>query len=141
MNQGKEDEEHITESIAKLIEGKNFAFVSTLMKDGSPQVTPTWIDIEDRNILLINTAEGRLKHKNISRDPRVAISVTEHDNPYHMVTVRGRVVEQTNAGADEHIDKLAKKYLGVEKYPMRSPGEKRILLKIKPEKVFYQPPR
>src|SRR5919109_3274423 len=120
MNQGKEDEEHITEPIAKLIEGKNFAFVSTLMKDGSPQVTPTWIDIEDRNILLINTAEGRLKHKNISRDPRVAISVTEHNNPYHMVAVRGRVVEQTNAGADEHIDKLAQKYLGVEKYPMRS---------------------
>src|SRR5918999_6384237 len=86
----------ITEPITQLLKGKNFAFVSTLMKDGSPQVTPTWIDIEDRNILLINTAEGRLKHKNISRDPRVAISVTEHNNPYHMVAVRGRVVEQTN---------------------------------------------
>jgi PPOX class probable F420-dependent enzyme len=141
MNQGKDDEAHITEPIAKLIEGKNFAFISTLMKDGSPQVTPTWIDIENRNILLINTAEGRLKHKNISRDPRVAISVIEHNNPYHMVAIRGRVVEQTNANADANIDKLAKKYLGVEKYPFRSPGEKRILLKIRPEKVFYQPPR
>jgi hypothetical protein len=97
--------------------------------------------MENRNILLINTAEGRLKHKNISRDPRVAISVIEHNNPYHMAAIRGRVVEQTNAGADANIDKLAKKYLGVEKYPGRAPGEKRILLKIRPEKVFYQPPR
>ena len=141
MNQGKVDDKQMTEPIAKLIEGKNFAFISTLMKDGSPQVTPTWIDIENRNILLINTAERRLKHKNVSRDPRVAISVVEHNNPYHMVAIRGRVVEQTNASANEHIDKLAKKYLGMEKYPFHSPEEKRIILKIKPEKVFYQPPR
>ena len=141
MSQGNENNEHITEPIAKLIEGKNFAFVSTLMNDGSPQVTPTWIDIENRKILLINTAEGRLKHKNILRDPRVAISVTEQNNPYHMLAIRGRVVEQTNAGADEHIDKLAKKYLGLEKYPLRSPEETRVILKIMPEKVFYQPPR
>jgi PPOX class probable F420-dependent enzyme len=141
MSQSKEDDNLITEPIAKLIEGKNFAFIATLMKDGSPQATPTWIDIDNRNTLLINTAEGRLKQKNISRDPRVSISIIEHSNPYHMVTIRGRVIEQTNAGADEHIDKLAKKYLGLEKYPMRSAQEKRIILKIKPEKVFYQPPR
>ena len=141
MSQIKEDDKQITEPIAKLIEGKNFAFISTLMKDGSPQATPTWIDIENRKTLLINTAEGRQKQKNISRDPRVAISIIEHNNPYHMVMIRGRVIEQTNAGADEHIDKLAKKYLGLEKYPMRSSEEKRIILKIKPEKVFYQPPR
>ncbi len=141
MSQSKEDDNLITEPIAKLIEGKNFAFLATIMKDGSPQATPTWIDIDNRKTLLINTAEGRLKQKNISRDPRVSISVMEHSNPYHMVTIRGRVVEQTNVGADEHIDKLAKKYLGVEKYPLRSAQEKRIILKIKPEKVFYQPPR
>jgi len=141
MSQIKEDDKQITEPIAKLIEGKNFAFISTLMKDGSPQATPTWIDIENRKTLLINTAEGRQKQKNISRDARVAISIIEHNNPYHMVMIRGRVIEQTNAGADEHIDKLAKKYLGLEKYPMRSSEEKRIILKIKPEKVFYQPPR
>ena len=141
MSQSKEDDNLITEPIAKLIEGKNFAFLATIMKDGSPQATPTWIDIDNRKTLLINTAEGRLKQKNISRDPRVSISVMEHSNPYHMVTIRGRVVEQTNVGADEHIDKLAKKYLGAEKYPMRSAQEKRIILKIKPEKVFYQPPR
>jgi PPOX class probable F420-dependent enzyme len=130
----------ITEPIAKLFEGKNFAFVATLMKDGWPQITPTWVDLEDGRIL-VNTAEGRLKQKNISRDDRIAISVVDQNNPYHMVTIRGRVVEQTKEGADEHIDKLAKKYLGLDKYPLRSPDEKRIILKIKPERVHYQPPQ
>lgn len=130
----------ITEPIAKLLEGRNFAFVATLMKDGWPQITPTWVDLENGKIL-VNTAEGRLKQKNISRDDRTAISVTDQNNPYHMVTVRGRVVEQTTEGADEHIDKLARKYLGVDKYPLRSPNEKRIILKIKPERVYYQPPQ
>jgi len=131
----------LTEPMSKLFQGKNFAFVSTLMKDGSPQVTPTWVDIEDGNII-VNTAEGRLKHKNISRDPRIAVCVIDQNNPYHMVTVRGRVVEQTTESADEHIDKLAKKYLGVDKYPGQKdyPGQKRIIIKIKPERVSYQPP-
>ncbi len=129
----------ITEPMSKLFRGKNFAFVSTLMEDGSPQVTPTWVDIENGNII-VNTAEGRVKHKNISRDPRIAICVIDQNNPYHMVTVRGRVVEQTNEGADRHVDKLTKKYLGVDKYPLRSPNEKRIIIKIKPERVSYQPP-
>jgi PPOX class probable F420-dependent enzyme len=128
----------ITEPIAKLFEGKNFAFVATLMKDGWPQITPTWVDLEDGRIL-VNTAEGRLKQKNISRDDRIAISVADQNNPYHMVTIRGRVVEQSKEGADVHIDKLAKKYLGVNEYPLRSPYEKRIILKIKPERVHYQP--
>ena len=130
----------ITEPISKLFEGKNFAFVATLMKDGWPQITPTWVDLEDGRIL-VNTAEGRLKQKNISRDDRIAISVIDQNNPYHMVTIRGRVVEQTKEGADEHIDKLAKKYLGADKYPLRSPDENRIILKIKPERVYYQPPQ
>ena len=134
------DTNQITEPVAKLLEGKNLAFVATLMKDGWPQITPTWVDIEGGKIL-VNTAEGRLKQKNVSRDHRIAISVADQNNPYHMVTVRGRVVEQTNEGADEHVDKLAKKYLGVEKYPLRSPNEKRIIIKIKPERIHYQPPR
>ena len=133
------DTNQITEPVAKLLEGKNLAFVATLMKDGWPQITPTWVDIEGGQIL-VNTAEGRLKQKNISRDGRIAISIADQNNPYHMVTVRGRVVEQTNEGADEHVDKLAKKYLGVEKYPLRSPNEKRIIIKIKPERIHYQPP-
>jgi PPOX class probable F420-dependent enzyme len=134
------DSNQITEPVAKLLEGRNLAFVATLMKDGWPQITPTWVDVQDGKIL-VNTAEGRLKQKNISRDDRIAISVSDQNNPYHMVTVRGRVVEQTNEGADEHVDKLAKKYLGVEKYPLHSPNEKRIIIKIKPERIHYQPPR
>jgi PPOX class probable F420-dependent enzyme len=132
----KSQTNQITEPVAKLLLDKNFAFISTLMSDGSPQVTPTWIDIED-GVILYNTAEGRIKHKNISRDPRVAVSVIDHNNPYNMVSIRGIAIEQTNEGADEHIDKLAKKYLGVDKYPMRSPNEKRIIVKIKPEKISH----
>lgn len=92
-------------------------------------------------MILVNTAEGRVKHRNVSRDPRVAISVVDNANPYEMVTVRGKVVELTRSGADEHIDKMAKKYLGMDKYPSKMPGEQRILLKIEPEKVFHQKPR
>jgi PPOX class probable F420-dependent enzyme len=133
----------ITEPVAKLFQDKNFSFVSTLMKDGSPQITPTWVDIEENgeHNILINTAEGRIKHKNLSRDPRLAISVMNRNNPYEMVTIRGKVIEQIRLNAaEEHINKLAKKYLDVDKYPGRSPGEKRVILKVKPEKIFYQPP-
>lgn len=130
-----------SEPVRRLFQNKNFGFLSTLMPDGSPQVTPTWVDIDNGHII-VNTAEGRVKHKNVSRDPRVAVSVADQTNPYNMVTVRGRVVEQTTRGAEEHIDKMAKKYLGMDKYPGRAPGEKRLILKIKPDKVFYQtPPR
>lgn len=131
----------ITEPIIQLLKGKNFAYISTLMDDGSPQVTPTWIDIdEDGNSILINTAEGRVKQKNVSRDPRVAISISDQNNPYNMATIRGKVIEQIKEGADEHTDKLAKKYLGMDKYPYRSAKEIRVILKIKPEKVFHQQP-
>jgi PPOX class probable F420-dependent enzyme len=123
--------------IRKLFEDKNFVFLSSLMKDGSPHVTPTWADIENGNIL-INTAIGRIKQKNISRDPRVALAIADQNNPYDMVTIRGKVIEQISGDtAEEHIDKLAKKYIGKDKYPGRSPGEKRILLKIKPERIFF----
>jgi len=123
--------------IRKLFEDKNFVFLSSLMKDGSPHVTPTWADIENGNIL-INTAIGRIKQKNISRDPRVALAIADQNNPYDMVTIRGKVIEQISGDtAEEHIDKLAKKYIGKDKYPGRSLGEKRILLKIKPERIFH----
>ena len=129
----------IDDSTIQLLTGKNFAFVSTLMKDGSPQITPTWIDF-DGNTILINTAEGRTKQKNVSRDQRVAISIVDQNNPYHMVTIRGKVTEQTSNGADDHIDKLAKRYLGVDKYPFRSPTEKRVIIKVAPENVFHMQP-
>jgi PPOX class probable F420-dependent enzyme len=139
----------LTEPIVKFFRGKNFGFLGTVNKDGSPQVTPTWIDIIEKEenkdghekIILINTAMDRLKQKNVSRDPRVSISMVDEDNPYSMVTIKGRVVEQTTDGADEHIDKLAKRYLNADRYPAHSPTVKRIILKVKPEKIFYLPPR
>ena len=122
--------------IKNLFDGKNFAFLSTLMKDGAPQVTPVWIDIEDGNIL-VNTALGRVKQRNVSRDPRVALSIIDQNNQYDMVTIRGEVIEQITGGkAEEHIDRLAKKYIEKDKYPWRSKTEKRVILKIKPGKVF-----
>ncbi|HET8848231.1 MAG TPA: PPOX class F420-dependent oxidoreductase [Nitrososphaeraceae archaeon] len=123
--------------IREIFERKNFAFLSSLMKDGSPHVTPTWVDIEDDNIL-INTALGRIKQMNITRDPRIALSIIDQDNQYEMVTVRGKVTEQiTGDVAEKHIDKLARKYTDMDKYPRRSEGEQRVILKIKPEKIFH----
>jgi PPOX class probable F420-dependent enzyme len=126
-------------SIAELFEGKNFAFLATLMKGGTPHVTPTWVDIDrSNNTILINTAKGRVKHKNISRDPRVGVSVVDFSNPYHMVSVRGKVIEQINGKeADDHIDKMAKKYMDKDKYPGRALGEERLLLRIKPQHVAH----
>lgn len=125
--------------VEKLFTGKNFAFIATMMQDSAPQVTPVWVDY-DKGSILINTAEGRTKTRNVARDPRVAVSVADSTNPYVHASIRGRVIERTTQGADEHIDKMAKKYLDVEKYPFRAPGEKRVLLKIKPEAVsFFSP--
>ena len=129
----------ITPEIEKFFAGKNFAYFATLMKDGSPHVAPTWIDY-DGKMILINTAAGRVKENNVKHDKRVAISVSDNSNPYEMITIRGTVEEITDKDADEHIDKLAKRYLGLDKYPFRSPTEKRIILKILPEKVFHQKP-
>ncbi len=130
----------ITPEIAKLFQGKNFASLATLMNDGSPHVAPIWVDL-DGDIILINTAVGRVKEKNIRRDNRIALSVYDQEDPYNMVSVRGKVIELITEGADEHIDKLAKKYFGVDKYPFRSPDEQRIILKIQPEKIHHQQPR
>lgn len=129
----------LTENDKSLFLGKNFAFIATLMKDGSPQITPTWVDIEGDSII-INTAEGRVKQKNVERDKRVAVSIVDSANPYNMVTVRGKVTEQVTKGADSHIDKMAKKYLGMDKYPYRTPTEKRVILKIHADKVFHMVP-
>jgi PPOX class probable F420-dependent enzyme len=124
-------------AIRRLFEGKNLVFIASLMKDGSPQVTPTWVDIEDGTIL-INTAVGRTKQKNVSRDQRVALAIVDQDNQFDMVTVRGKVVEQIKGKeSEDHADKLTKKYLGIDRYIRRAPDEERILLKIKPEKIFH----
>ncbi|CAN5785235.1 PPOX class F420-dependent oxidoreductase [soil metagenome] len=113
----------------------NFGHLATLEPDGSPQVTPVWIDVDDEHIL-VNTAKGRKKVRNVERDPRVSVEVVEQENPYSMLSVQGKVVGMTTEGADEHIDAMAKKYLGQDTYPFRQPGEERLIMKIQPEKVI-----
>lgn len=123
----------IPESHLDLFKKKAFAHLATLMPDGKPQTTPVWVDYDGRHVI-INTAEGRLKDKNMQRDGRVALSITDPDNPYRYLEVRGRVSERTHKGADAHIDAMALKYLGKEKYPFRQPGEVRVLYKVLPER-------
>lgn len=126
------------EKAVRLFQGKNLVHIATIMKDGSPQVSPVWADYDD-GYILINTAEGRVKHKNVLRDPRVSVSVVSNDNFLDMATIRGKV-EQIIPDADyKHADKLTRQYLGRQHYPFKQPGEKRIIFKIKPEKVFIMP--
>jgi PPOX class probable F420-dependent enzyme len=111
-----------------------FVHLSTLMPDGSPHTSPVWVDVEGDDIL-VNSAQGRVKDKNMRRDPRVAISLTDPNNPYKALTVRGKVKNVTTQGADDHIDRMAKKYLGKDKYPFRQPGEVRVIYRIEPQIV------
>ena len=123
----------IPQSHLDLLTKKSMAHLVTLLPDGKPQSTPVWVDYDGKYVL-INTAVGRLKDKNMQRDPRVAFSITDPENPYRYLEVRGRVVERTQAGADQHIDALAKRYLGQDKYPFRQPGEERVIFKVQPER-------
>ena len=126
----------LTDSARKLLEGKNLLYLTTVNPDGSPQITPVWVDTDGQNVL-VNTAVGRVKQKNVTRDPRVALALNTPTDFYDVALIRGRVVEQiTGAAADKHIDKLAKKYLGKDTYPWRNPKEKRVLLKIQPDRVI-----
>ncbi len=111
-----------------------FANLGTIMPDGSPQVTPVWCNFDGTNIW-INSAKGRVKDKNMRRNRKVALSIQDPDNAYRHLSLQGQVVEITEQGADDHIDKLTKKYLGKDKYPFRGPGEVRVIYKIRPEKV------
>ena len=117
-----------------ILEKSNFAHIATLMKDGSPQVTPVWIDIDGENILF-NTAEGRQKDRNLKRDSRVALSVHDNANPYRYIQIRGKVTGHSTNGADAHIDKLAKKYMNLDAYPYRNSAEQRVIYTIQPEHV------
>jgi PPOX class probable F420-dependent enzyme len=112
-----------------LFQKKAFGSFTTLMPDGDPQTTPVWVDHRDGEVW-VNSAVGRQKDRNVKRDPRVAIAIIDPDNPYRYVEVRGRVREITQDGADAHIDAMAKKYLGKDKYPFRQPGEQRVIYKI-----------
>ena len=124
--------------VIELFEGPNLVFIATIMKDGSPQVSPVWADYENDHVL-VNTAEGRIKHKNVLHDSRVAISVVAKDNPLDMTTIRGKVVELIPDYDYKHADRLTLQYMGRDHYPFKREDEKRIILKIKPERVFLLP--
>jgi PPOX class probable F420-dependent enzyme len=122
----------VPETYKDLFEKQAFANLATLMPDGSPQVTPVWCDFDGKNVI-VNSAKGRQKDKNLRRDARVALAISDPQNPYRYLEVRGKVVDITENGADAHIDKMAKKYLGKDKYPFSQPGEVRVMYKILPE--------
>jgi len=127
----------IPEQYRDLFQKKAFAHLATVNTDGSPQVTPVWVDFDGTHIRF-NTAKGRVKERNVRRAPRVALAIMDPENPYRYLRVSGRVVDVTEQGADQHIDALAKKYLGKDRYPYRQPGEVRMLYKILPERVAGQ---
>jgi len=112
-----------------LLRGKNFASLATSMADGSPQASIVWIDV-DGDTILVNTAEGRTKTENMRRDPHVAVCLYAADDPYHQLMVRGHVTDFVHAGADAHIDKLAKKYTGAEIYEGHRPDQQRVIVHI-----------
>jgi PPOX class probable F420-dependent enzyme len=126
--------EQIPEAFKDILQKRGYAHLATLMKDGSPQVTPVWYDFDGTHVR-INTAKGRLKDKNMRRDKQVALSIQDPDNPYRYLAIRGDIDEITEYGADAHIDSLAKKYLGKDRYPFRAPEEVRVIYKIRPQKV------
>ena len=125
----------LSERDRRILEAPNFASIATAMPDGSPHVSTVWIDVDGDDVL-VNTAEGLVKTANVRRDPRVSISVTDQQqDPYEQVVIHGAVVDVTSVGADEHIDRLARKYLGVDEYPWRESGERRLILRIRPQRV------
>ena len=125
----------LTDDQKKLVtESKSFIHLATINKDGSPQVSPVWVDF-DGACVIVNSEQKRRKVRNIKRDPRVALSVTDPENSYHYIEIRGRVVGITPEGAAAHIDKMAKKYMGLDKYPYNKPDDVRVIIKIEPEHV------
>jgi PPOX class probable F420-dependent enzyme len=126
--------EIIPEKYLDLFKKPAFANLGTIMRDGSPQVTPVWVDYDGKYVR-VNSALGRVKDKNMRRDPRVSLSIQDPDNPYRYLEIRGKVAEITQNGADDHINKLSQKYLGKPQYPYRQPGEVRVTYKIEPQKI------
>lgn len=126
--------EIIPEKYLDLFKKPAFASLGTVMRDGSPQVTPVWVDFDGKHVR-VNSALGRVKDKNMRRDPRVSLSIQDPENPYRYLEIRGKVEEITQSGADDHINKLSQKYLGKPEYPFRKPGEVRVVYKITPQKI------
>jgi PPOX class probable F420-dependent enzyme len=123
----------LPQSVKKILEDKAYGHVITTNQDGRPQVTMVWLDV-DGDEVLFNTAEGRLKPSNLRRDPRVTVSVQDRNDPQAYMTIHGKA-SVSETGADAHIDKLAKRFLGADKYPFRRPGEKRLVVRIKPDRI------
>lgn len=121
----------------ELLEARNFVHIGTIEEDGRPYVVPVWFDL-DGDLICVNSAEGRRWPRLVRREPRVALNVLNLENPYEYVMIHGRVVEDTHEGADAHIDALAKRYLGVDEYPARKPGEQRVIFKIEPEWIHVR---
>ncbi|OLC36074.1 MAG: hypothetical protein AUH81_08760 [Candidatus Rokubacteria bacterium 13_1_40CM_4_69_5] len=123
----------LPQSVKKILQDKTYGHIVTRNADGTPQVTMVWMDVEGDEVLF-NTAEGRLKPKNLRRDPRVIVSVQDRNDPQSHMVLHGKA-SVTEAGADQHIDKLAKRFLGADKYPFRRPGEKRLIVRIKVDRI------
>jgi PPOX class probable F420-dependent enzyme len=123
------------DELSRLFQFRNIAYLSTLSKDGSPHVTPVWAEMVD-DLVLINTFIESAKVRHISNDKRIALAIVEQNNPFNMISIKGKVLDQTSEGADEHLKRLAKRYLGIGKYYYRKPTNKRVILKIKPEKIM-----
>jgi len=117
-----------------LLEKKAFASLATVNADGTPQVTPVWFDWDGSHIR-VNTAKGRIKDKNLRSRPTLALAIMDPDNPYRYLQIKGRVASVTETGADAHIDALAKKYLGKDRYPYRKADEVRVIFAIAPDRV------
>ncbi len=126
----------IPEQYLDLFEKKTFAYLATLMPDGSPQVTPVWVDFDGAHIL-VNSARGRQKDKNMRHNRAVSLVLSDPKNPYRYLEVRGQVAAITEEGAGEHIDRMAKKYLGVDKYPHLAVNEVRVLYRVEPLHVTF----
>jgi PPOX class probable F420-dependent enzyme len=127
----------LSEKARALIARPVLASLATLNPDGSPQITPLWVDLEGDDVVF-NTAQGRKKARNLERDARVAVTVIDPDDAYNVVALQGTVTDVTSDGADAHIDALAKKYLGVDTYPMRREGEVRVRVTVRTDRIAMQ---
>lgn len=129
----------IDAQVRELLEARHYSVVCTVAADGSIHALPTWVDTDGEHVLL-NSVAGRAWVRNIEREPRLTCNVMNASNPHEFVEIRGRVVEQTREGADDHIHRLAKKYLDLDEYPWLTPEEPRVLIRVAPEKVVHMYP-
>jgi len=131
--------EAIDGRVRELIDSKNFVHVATVRESGTPHIVPVWGDTDGQYILL-NSARGRAWPSNAERDGVITLNVMNLENPYEYVEIEGKLEEVTPDGADEHIDKLAKKYLDADEYPFRSESEERVIVRIEPQKIRHNNP-